>query len=118
MWQVGTHSSGVITLLIANWQIRVSLKRKVAANTHLSDMLMDIDNFKPINDQYIRQVIESVLKFVADIAGAVLRDWDCLAQVGGDEYRLFLSPTTVEQEKVIAIHIEEKLKQVKVRIDE
>ena len=146
MWLIGAFSLGVITLFIAVWQYRMSLKlkalsvtdeltglanrrfifekirralkRKATDKTHHTVMLIDVDNLKPINDKYGHQIGDKVLKLVADTGLALLRDEDCLARIGGDEFMLFMSRTNAEQENAIAKRILDKLSKVDVKVDD
>lgn len=53
-------------------------------------LYMDLDKFKPINDQFGHDVGDAVLVKVAQRLGAVLRESDTLARVGGDEFVILL----------------------------
>ncbi len=59
----------------------------------LSVMLLDIDHFKQINDQYGHQTGDQVLIALGEIATEVLRETDVLTRYGGEEF-LILSPHT------------------------
>lgn len=51
-------------------------------------MLIDIDNFHVINDQYGNLAGDLVLTGLADLLRAVLRDYDLLARFGEDEFSI------------------------------
>jgi diguanylate cyclase (GGDEF)-like protein len=53
--------------------------------------LMDLDGFKPINDQWGHKVGDDVLREVARRAQAILRGGDTVARWGGDEFVLLLN---------------------------
>lgn len=53
--------------------------------------LIDLDNFKPINDQYGHQVGDKVLVLLRKILSEQLREHDIVARLGGDEFVLMLS---------------------------
>ena len=53
-------------------------------------LLMDFDDFKSINDTYGHDAGDAVLKEMAVRMSAVVRESDCLARLGGDEYGLLL----------------------------
>lgn len=56
----------------------------------LSVVMIDIDNFKEINDQYGHMAGDVVLKEVSDRILSSIRDVDILGRYGGDEFALFL----------------------------
>ncbi|WP_444995265.1 tetratricopeptide repeat-containing diguanylate cyclase [Aliikangiella sp. IMCC44359] len=86
------------------------LKRKNSKSVHHSLMLIDVDDLKPINDQYGHQDGDKVLKMVADAGRSVLRGGDIFARIGGDEYMLFLTRTDKQLEMNIAKRIIERVR--------
>jgi len=63
----------------------------------LSLVLMDLDHFKPINDNHGHAAGDQVLKIFADAAQAALRDTDVLGRWGGEEFLLMLPSTPQAQ---------------------
>lgn len=53
-------------------------------------MVIDVDNFKTINDSYGHRAGDAVLKDIAERLSAVARAGDSLGRVGGDEFVLIL----------------------------
>jgi diguanylate cyclase (GGDEF)-like protein len=47
---------------------------------------IDLDSFKPVNDNYGHDVGDAVLKSVAGRLLDCVRDTDCVARIGGDEF--------------------------------
>jgi two-component system, cell cycle response regulator len=68
----------------------------------LSCLLVDLDCFKQINDQYGHQAGDLVLQEVAQTLGMELRASDVLARYGGEEFVLLLPATGSEQAAEIA----------------
>lgn len=64
-------------------------------------MLMDIDDFKSINDQFGHQIGDEILKSVALIIKKIARKTDVVARWGGDEFVILLPETNLE--KAVAI---------------
>ena len=56
----------------------------------LSILMMDIDNFKSINDGYGHLVGDRVIKGVADIIKDTMRNTDIAARYGGEEFAVLL----------------------------
>jgi diguanylate cyclase (GGDEF)-like protein len=59
-------------------------------------MLVDLDKFKEINDAWGHDAGDAWLKSVAERVGAVMRQSDCFARVGGDEFALLVSDPSDE----------------------
>ncbi len=54
-------------------------------------VMLDLDNFKTINDSYGHGVGDEVLKYIADTFRSALRGDDLICRMGGDEFALVLS---------------------------
>ena len=57
-------------------------------------MMIDIDNFKPINDNYGHIMGDRTLKTVADILREFTSEEDVLCRIGGDEFVAFIKDVT------------------------
>ncbi len=68
-------------------------------------LLLDLDNFKPVNDRIGHAVGDEVLVRLTQIIPASLRSSDLLARLGGDEFVALLENTTLEQARDIAERI-------------
>lgn len=55
--------------------------------------LIDLDNFKRINDEFGHDKGDSVLSYVADAIESVSREQDCLLRWGGEEFLLIVPST-------------------------
>lgn len=69
-------------------------------------VMMDLDYFKKINDEYGHDCGDLVLKDTAMIMQQVVRKQDCVSRWGGEEFLVFLPKTTLIQ----AIEIAELLR--------
>src|ERR687891_705905 len=65
-----------------------ALKRTHERETKYALIMFDFDDFKAINDEHGHPVGDAVLVAVAHAAREVVRDGDCLARFGGDEFAL------------------------------
>ena len=74
----------------------------------LAMILMDIDNFKMINDKYGHAAGDTVLKEIGKILLKRLRKSDVFARIGGEEFGMLLPLTTVNK----AVQLAEELRQV------
>ena len=64
--------------------------------TPLCIALLDLDDFKRLNDTYGHQAGDSALKHLVKIVKETLRSMDVIARFGGEEFLILLPETTVE----------------------
>ena len=83
-----------ITGLYNHRHILVEIDREVErANRYgrmLSGMMIDIDNFKKVNDQHGHLVGDALLREFADVLQRSIRKVDILGRYGGDEFFVIL----------------------------
>lgn len=65
-------------------------------------ILLDLDNFKPINDTFGHSTGDRILKQVATVLRVNIRTLDTAARLGGDEFALFLPGCPLSQAQTIA----------------
>jgi diguanylate cyclase (GGDEF)-like protein len=75
----------------------------------LTIMLIDIDNFKAINDRFGHMTGDQVLVDVAGLLNTNLRAVDVRARYGGDEFIVMLPQTTPEDALIVAAKLQENL---------
>ncbi len=75
----------------------------------LSIILCDVDHFKKINDQYGHNAGDAVLKDLAKIFTNNIREQDCVARWGGEEFLFILPKTEAVNANIFAKKIQENL---------
>jgi diguanylate cyclase (GGDEF)-like protein len=75
--------------LQARWLDEISSKISDRVN-HLAILLVDLDNFKPINDSLGHDVGDETLAAVAERLRDCIRSSDLLFRIGGDEFVILL----------------------------
>ncbi len=71
-------------------------------------VLLDVDFFKQINDEYGHASGDVVLKLLGDLIRWSTRESDISARMGGDEFAFILPRTSVAQAKIFAESLLEK----------
>ena len=72
------------------------IARVARSRENLSLILIDIDNFKQLNDRYGHAAGDHVLCKVAGIMSSIVRESDVLARYGGEEFALVPNAVTRE----------------------
>lgn len=78
-------------------------------NNDLSIMMVDIDNFKMINDKYGHQTGDMVLQQVSSNIIKACRTHDTVARYGGEEFGIILPDTHIDKSKSVAFRILETI---------
>jgi diguanylate cyclase (GGDEF)-like protein/PAS domain S-box-containing protein len=65
-------------------------------------LLIDLDNFKEVNDTFGHMAGDDLLKGIGGLLRHRMRRTDTLARVGGDEFAVLLPQTGAEQAQVVA----------------
>ncbi|HEX8948173.1 MAG TPA: GGDEF domain-containing protein, partial [Dissulfurispiraceae bacterium] len=77
-------------------------------------MVIDIDNFKTINDTYGHIFGDNYLREIASLLRALKRKEDILVRYGGDEFTAILPQADEEQAYLVAKRVMDKLKEFSV----
>ena len=73
----------------------------------VSLLILDLDNFKAINDRHGHAAGDQVLRGATDAWHTVLRGRDPLGRIGGEEFVVVCADTTLEQALVVAERLRE-----------
>lgn len=91
-------------LFIEMLELEIAHARRSKAG--LAVIYLDLDRFKPINDQYGHDAGDHVLQQVSERLRETLRDSDTLSRIGGDEFAIVLpSPGSYAQLQSVAQRI-------------
>jgi len=79
-----------------------AIERQRRSSAPASLLLVDVDHFKRINDQFGHAKGDSVLKGIVSLVGKRSRKLDLLFRIGGEEFMLLLPDTQEAAAAVVA----------------
>jgi two-component system, cell cycle response regulator len=97
--------TGLLTSRSFFSELRREAARAEAENRPFSVLMMDIDNFKKVNDAYGHLTGSQTLKEIGECLAGVLRAGDAAARFGGDEFTAFLLDADLEKALMAAERI-------------
>ncbi|MFD2670762.1 GGDEF domain-containing protein [Marinicrinis sediminis] len=74
--------------------------------------ILDIDNFKKVNDTYGHKVGDTVLKHVAKVLEEGTTQDDVVSRYGGEEFAIIFTGKTLEQSRILLEEIRQTLEQL------
>jgi two-component system chemotaxis response regulator CheY len=104
MEELATHDpvTGLLNRRALYTHAEAELSRAQRDARALSFVMLDIDHFKTVNDQYGHLVGDKALRFVADTLAHKKRPYDWAGRWGGEEFLLVLPGTALDEATVVA----------------
>jgi diguanylate cyclase (GGDEF)-like protein len=85
------HLTGLANRALVAERLAEMARQPLREGRHSAVVLIDLDRFKPINDQYGHEAGDAVLTAVATALRSVIRSGDTAGRLGGDEFAVLLS---------------------------
>ncbi len=98
-----------------DYLLDAEIKRSARYKHHISLLMMDIDNFKSINDTYGHQVGDETLKKIAEAIKQTIRKIDMPCRYGGEEFALILPETHKKHAKKISERLRKNIAEIIVK---
>ena len=97
--------TGIYNRNYFNRLIQLEEHRARRLDSAISFIMIDVDNFKLINDRYGHQAGDRVLQEVAKVLQGVLRKTDTVLRYGGDEFLIILTRMTKDYTHIVESRI-------------
>lgn len=91
--------------------------RATASRTHLAVLMIDVDHFKSVNDQYGHLAGDDVLAAVAHTISKTLRPGDLVGRLGGEEFGAILAGLNLLDAEGAAERLRAQVCEIQVRSD-
>jgi diguanylate cyclase (GGDEF)-like protein/PAS domain S-box-containing protein len=114
VWRVANHDAltGLPNRALFQKRFEEALAQAERSGTSVSLLVLDLDDFKDVNDTLGHDPGDALLKEIADRLRSMTRDCDTVARIGGDEFAiLVVEPLTLEHAARWAEHLTESLRQ-------
>ena len=82
-------------------------------NVDFSIIILDVDNFKSVNDTYGHDVGDYVLQTIAKTLRSNIRITDIVGRWGGEEFIIICNNTNLDNSKILAEHIRKIIENTK-----
>jgi diguanylate cyclase (GGDEF)-like protein len=88
------------------------LKRQATEPRPMAVLLLDLDNFKGINDRFGHLIGDRVLQMFAEVGSGCMRRYDIFGRLGGEEFAALLVDTSRERALAVAEQIRSSFAEV------
>jgi diguanylate cyclase (GGDEF)-like protein len=83
----------------------------------LTAIMLDIDHFKQVNDTYGHPIGDDVLRGLAEVCRAQVRDVDIVARYGGEEFVLLLPEADLPNGVAVAERLRQTIENIKIPLE-
>ena len=104
--------TGVLLRGYAMQQFYQHLKRSHRNDLPVSALMVDLDHFKKVNDTHGHIIGDEVLREVGSLLRETVRETDCVARYGGDEFLVVLPDTPAEGARMVGERLLKRAKEM------
>ena len=104
-WAYCDFLTGVWNRKYFYYRLNKELHDKRKKQQNLCIALIDVDNFKQVNDKYGHSAGDKVIKKIANVLMQNVRSTDSVIRLGGDEFAIIFSGTEIKKAKMISERI-------------
>ncbi len=108
--------TGIFTRRYILERFEEELKRAKAKKIRLSFLMLDVDHFKSINDQYGHLTGDQILREIARVVQESIREIDIVGRYGGEEFCVVLPDTDKEGASYVAERIRTSVEETSIKV--
>ena len=94
--------TGMGNRLASMERLQAEFSRMKRTESSYATLMLDIDHFKRVNDTHGHATGDAVLREVAQLIRAAVRDTDFVGRTGGEEFLVLLPDTSLEEALLVA----------------
>ncbi|MBU0731094.1 MAG: diguanylate cyclase [Proteobacteria bacterium] len=110
--------TGVLNRREGMRRLRQEISRSVRKKLDLSIILIDVDHFKNINDDFGHLAGDQVLKKIALMLKSALREYDIVCRFGGEEFLIGMPLTNINKAEETAQRILKHIEKMEIKISD
>lgn len=110
--------TGLFNYRFFRQSLETELSHSNRSNRPTSLMMIDLDHFKSVNDQWGHEAGNQVLQSAARVFNQTLRQSDIICRYGGEEFAVILPQTTLQLAVKVAERLRQTLSETTVTIDD
>jgi len=104
--------SGLLNRRTLFQRINIEIERSLRLRLPLTGIMIDIDHFKRVNDNYGHQCGDSVIREIGSRLTNSLRKYDYAGRYGGEEFFVLFSNTTADMAQTIAERFRREIEEI------
>ncbi len=112
------YLTGLKTRRYFEQALEQEVRRAMRRRSSCALLLLDLDDFKQINDRFGHHAGDEVLRQFARLLNRDMREVDTAARFGGDEFAVILPDTDADGARFVATRIREAVRQVRFQLPE
>ncbi|WP_313024682.1 biofilm regulation diguanylate cyclase SiaD [Pseudomonas lopnurensis] len=109
--------TGIANRRLLTERLREESERAKRYSRPMSVVMLDIDRFKLINDEYGHEVGDRVLIEVVRVMEAETREQDLCGRWGGEEFLILMPESTAEEAEVVMQRLRDSIANLAVRVN-
>jgi len=113
MREIKDHLTGLFSRRVFEAELKMRLAMAARNDRPLALLMVDVDSFKEVNDNFGHQAGDEVLRRMGRAIAEITRESDVVARYGGEEVVVILPETDEDGAEIAAERLRKKLRRPK-----
>lgn len=118
--EASTHDvlTGIANRRLLTERLREESERAKRYSRPLCVVMVDIDRFKVVNDEYGHEIGDNVLMEVVRVMEAEIREHDLVGRWGGEEFLVLMPETNADRATLVMERLREAVAKLRIRLND